>query len=187
MPIDLNLLRTDRGGDPAKVRKSEVDRYRDTKFIDELIAADEKWRKMKYSLDTKKYEVGKISKAVAEKKKASKGKDPCDEERAQAKVMNEEIEGIKVEVAEAEKKVNDLQGKIGNILSPNVPIFKDGKDNQVIDTWGEPKKIDIDGKTLGRMHHHEIMHCLDIADLERGSKISGHRGYFLKGMGVLLN
>jgi seryl-tRNA synthetase len=31
------------------------------------------------------------------------------------------------------------------------------------------------------------MQCLDIVDLDRGSKIAGHRGFFLKGLGVLLN
>lgn len=47
--------------------------------------------------------------------------------------------------------------------------------------------INIDGKTLGHMHHHELMECLDIVDFKRGQKIAGHRGYFLKGDGVLLN
>jgi seryl-tRNA synthetase len=31
------------------------------------------------------------------------------------------------------------------------------------------------------------MQILDIVEFERGQKIAGHRGYFLKGAGVLLN
>ena len=31
------------------------------------------------------------------------------------------------------------------------------------------------------------MNLLDIVELERGQKVAGHRGYFLKGMGVMLN
>lgn len=31
------------------------------------------------------------------------------------------------------------------------------------------------------------MECLDIVDFKRGQKVAGHRGYFLKGDGVLLN
>jgi seryl-tRNA synthetase len=31
------------------------------------------------------------------------------------------------------------------------------------------------------------MRCLDMLEAERGSKVAGHRGYFLKGVGVLLN
>ena len=39
----------------------------------------------------------------------------------------------------------------------------------------------------GKMHHHELMKCLDILESARGAKVAGHRGYFLKGYGVLLN
>jgi len=31
------------------------------------------------------------------------------------------------------------------------------------------------------------MECIDMVELERGSKVAGHRGYYLKGPGVLLN
>lgn len=58
--------------------------------------------------------------------------------------------------------------------------------NPIVSTWGEIEEQKIDG-TPGNMHHHEIMKALDAFDAERGSKIAGHRGYFLKGVGVLLN
>jgi len=45
----------------------------------------------------------------------------------------------------------------------------------------------VDGNSLGHLHHHEIMACLDIVEFERGSRVVGHRGYYLKGAGVLLN
>jgi len=56
MPIDINLLRVDagkglklrlKGGDPEKVKKSEADRFRDPKIVDEIIEIDERWRKRK--------------------------------------------------------------------------------------------------------------------------------------------
>jgi seryl-tRNA synthetase len=49
------------------------------------------------------------------------------------------------------------------------------------------KELTVDGKTLGHLHHHEIMQCLDMVEFERGQRVAGHRGYYLKGMGVLLN
>jgi seryl-tRNA synthetase len=44
----------------------------------------------------------------------------------------------------------------------------------------------IDGKP-GSAHHHQILEWIGGYDPERGVKVSGHRGYFLKGYGVLLN
>lgn len=69
----------------------------------------------------------------------------------------------------------------------DVPISKDEANNAVVSQWGEVPELAVDGKTLGKLHHHEIMQCLDMVEFERGQKIAGHRGYFLKGVGVLLN
>ena len=76
---------------------------------------------------------------------------------------------------------------IGNVLGDNVPIFKSEDDNEEIKKWGKVPDLEIDGKTLGKLHHHEIMNLIDMFDMERGQKVAGHRGYFLKGVGVLLN
>jgi seryl-tRNA synthetase len=76
---------------------------------------------------------------------------------------------------------------IGNIVASDVPVSKDEAHNAVYSKWGEIPELKVDGKTLGHLHHHEIMQCLDIVEFERGQKIAGHRGYFLKGAGVLLN
>lgn len=73
-------------------------------------------------------------------------------------------------------------------MSPNATISKTEDDNKVVRTFLEPNKdLVVDGKSLGKLHHHEIMQCLDMVEFERGQRVAGHRGYFLKGVGVLLN
>ena len=78
-------------------------------------------------------------------------------------------------------------GTIGNIVPADVPVSKDEADNGIKSTWGEIPEIKVDGRTVGHLHHHEIMAIADMVEFERGQKIAGHRGYFLKGAGVLLN
>jgi seryl-tRNA synthetase len=39
----------------------------------------------------------------------------------------------------------------------------------------------------GGYPHHKVLELIGGYDPERGQKIAGHRGYFLKGYGVLLN
>jgi hypothetical protein len=41
MPIDKNLIRKDKGGDPDMVRKSLADRFKDPAIVDECIELDE--------------------------------------------------------------------------------------------------------------------------------------------------
>ena len=85
------------------------------------------------------------------------------------------------------KELTTKLNSIGNIVHHDVPISKDEENNGVVTVWGTIPELKVDGKTLGKLHHHEIMEVLDVCEFERGQKIAGHRGYFLKGAGVLLN
>lgn len=84
-----------------------------------------------------------------------------------------------------DKLVKDYS-KVGNIVHHSVPIDDNEDNNKIERTWGEVNKREINGKP-GSAHHHEILQWIGGYDSERGSKVAGHRGYFLKGYGVLLN
>ena len=72
------------------------------------------------------------------------------------------------------------------MVHDSVPIEKNEDLNKVERTWGKISEIKVNS-TLGRCHHHEILAMIDGYDPKRGQKIAGHRGYFLKGAGALLN
>ncbi|PCI29288.1 serine--tRNA ligase [Candidatus Kaiserbacteria bacterium] len=65
---------------------------------------------------------------------------------------------------------------------PHVPDGNDDQDNQEIKVWGEKTQFDFEAKS-----HVDIMTKLDMVDFERGVKVSGFRGYFLKKDGALLS
>lgn len=138
-------------------------------------------------MESLKKQKNDISRTVAQKKKDSKGQDKCEEEIAQSKALDGKIEELEAARDKLEKDLAKELNKIGNIISPNVPISNTEDDNKVIRTWGVPTDLEVTGEELGKLHHHEVMQCLDIIELERGSRVAGHRGYFLKGLGVLLN
>lgn len=142
---------------------------------------------VRYDVDNLRKELGLVSKKVAEKMKASKGQDKCEEEKAQANEIKEKIEQAEKQLEEVEADRTKKLNSIGNIVWEDVPISKDEANNKVVAKWGEIPELKVDGKTLGHLHHHEVMQCLDVVEFERGQKIAGHRGYFLKGAGVLLN
>ncbi len=76
----------------------------------------------------------------------------------------------------------DLMLRVPNVPDPSVPDGDSDADNQEIKVWGEKPNFDFEPKD-----HVEIMKTLDIADFERGAKVHGFRGYFLKGDGALLS
>jgi len=62
MPIDIKLLRVEKGDDPEKlkasqesierVKKSQRDRFADETLVDQVIDLDEQWRKANYQMET---------------------------------------------------------------------------------------------------------------------------------------
>lgn len=82
--------------------------------------------------------------------------------------------------------MNALVNKIGNLVHETVPVHNDEEFNKVERTWGEIPDIKVNS-TPGRCHHHEILAMIDGYDPRRGIKVAGHRGYYLKGAGALLN
>ena len=68
-----------------------------------------------------------------------------------------------------------------------MPVSDDEANNKVERTWGEVNEERKFDGSLGNLHHHHVMLLLDAYDAEPGANLAGHRGYFLKGPGVLLN
>jgi seryl-tRNA synthetase len=85
-----------------------------------------------------------------------------------------------------EKELSDLRdkkvGHIGNIVHESVPVSNNEDDNKVVATWGEKKS-----PCAKPLHHHELLWMIDGYEPQRGVDVAGHRAYFLKGAGVLLN
>lgn len=140
---------------------------------------------MRYNLDSLKKEWNDIGKVIRDKKKANK-EDPCAEEIK----LKDENELKQKAVEEEEKqllvKIDQLINSIGNIVHDSVPISNNENDNTIVRTWGEKSQLKITDKR-GGLNHHKVLQALGGYDPERGQKVAGHRGYFLKGVGVLLN
>lgn len=131
-------------------------------------------------------EYNKANKEVGQRKKESKGEDPCTELIALVKEHEQKIKEAEVGEKEAYNQLLSRVAKIGNIVDERVPVNNDEEHNRVERTWGEIPKLVINS-TKGHCHHHEILAMIDGYDPKRGVKLAGHRGYFLKGPGVLLN
>lgn len=86
---------------------------------------------------------------------------------------------------ELKKIISDWKAlllQVPNIPDASVPEGKDDSENQEIKIWGERVKLGFIPKS-----HVELMTSLCLADFERGTKVSGFRGYFLKNEAVLLS
>lgn len=90
---------------------------------------------------------------------------------------------IKEEELKAVMEVwRDLMLRVPNVPDPSVPDGNSDAENVEVKVWGEKTNFDFAPKD-----HVEIMKALDLADFERGAKVHGFRGYFLKGDAAILS
>lgn len=99
-----------------------------------------------------------------------------------AKEVKEKMQKSEEDLKEVMIEWQALMLQVPNIPDMSVPEGKTDEDNQEIKNWGDKPKFDFEPKD-----HIEIMQNLGMVDFERGSKIHGFRGYFLKGDGARLS
>jgi seryl-tRNA synthetase len=169
--LDVKLLRET----PEVIRNDLKKRGWTEKLplVDEALAADAEWRQTKKRVDDLRHSQNKVTAEIAALKKA--GKD--------AKEKLAEAKGIPAEIASLEKKAQELQARVReilmslpNILHESVPVGPDDSGNVTIRTWGAPRKFDFTPKD-----HLDLLGALGLIDMERAAKISGARFFFLKG------
>ncbi len=99
----------------------------------------------------------------------------------EGKEVKEKITELEPQLKEIRSKFEDLMVLVPVIPAEDTPVGKDDSENVEICVWGEKPKFNFVPKT-----HIELGESLDIFDLERGAKVSGYRGYYLKNEGALL-
>lgn len=99
----------------------------------------------------------------------------------EGKKIKEQIAQKESELNTLESELNDLMSFLPGIPSADTPIGPDESGNTVHHMWGEKPAFDFEPK-----NHVDLMTNLGLLDLERGVKVSGFRGYFLKGDGAML-
>jgi len=97
------------------------------------------------------------------------------------KLIKKQIAKLEPEYKIIEQEYDALMAKVPTIPSSDTPIGKNDEGNKEIYRKGDIPKFDFKPK-----NHIELGRILDILDLERGAKVGGYRGYYLKNEGVML-
>ena len=104
------------------------------------------------------------------------------------KVLIDKGKTLKIELDKKEEALKNLQDSIKPLILaiPNPPkqdvkIGKNDTENDVVKKYKEPTKFSFKAKD-----HLTLGEALGIIDVQRASKVSGSRFYYLKGDAVLL-
>ena len=99
----------------------------------------------------------------------------------QGRSIKKKIAGLEKRNGIIGEEYLDLMARVPNIPSADTPVGKNDTENVEIDKWGDITKFDFQPKS-----YIEIAKDLDLLDFERGVKVSGYRGYYVKNQAVML-
>lgn len=170
--LDIKFIRENKNlvQQAAKKKRIEFD-------VEKLLEVDDKRKKFLGKVEEKRAEQrvanNEIVKASSEEREAILEK---------MKVIKEELGREEAELKEVMGEWQSLMLNVPNIPDASVPDGEGEEGNAILKEWGNKPKFSFEPKD-----HVEIMTQLDMVDFERGTKVHGFRGYFLKNAGVLLS
>lgn len=169
--LDIKFIRENKDLVAMGAKKKRIDFD-----VEALIKIDDQRRELLKSVEEMRAKQNEVSKKLVQVSDAEKS------------ALLDEMKVLKNNLVESEKKLEDasvewrkLMIRVPNIPDISVPEGADDSFNQEVKTWGEKTKFDFTPKD-----HVALMTKLDLVDFERGTKISGFRGYVLKNEGALL-
>src|SRR4051812_185310 len=169
--IDPVLLREN----PELVKRSQEARGESPETVDEALGADRARRAAITAFEELRAAQNAHGKKVAQAPKEEKAALV-----AEAKQLSEQVKQAHHAVTAAEKASDSAFGKLENIIIEGVPAGGEA-DFVTLRTHGEPAQFDFEPRD-----HLELGELLGAIDMERGTKVSGSRFYFLTGIGARL-
>lgn len=177
--LDIKFIRENKDIVIAGAKKKHIN-----VDIEALIKLDDSRRELQAKLDDMRAQQNVASDAIASAK--------TPEERQEVIGRMQTLkEGMKADEEALQSVMRDwraLMVMVPNVPDMTVPEGESDADNQETRRWspnagdgGDPSKFNFEPKS-----HVDLMIQNDMADFERGAKVAGFRGYFLKNDGARL-
>jgi seryl-tRNA synthetase len=154
----------------AKKKRIEFD-------VDKLLSVDDTRRQLQKTFEEKKTEQNIANNQIVQALGPEKTNI-----LERMKFLKQEINEIEEKLKSVMPEWQSLMLQVPNIPDISVPDGETDADNQEIKKWGEIRQFDFEAKS-----HIDIMINLNMVDFERGVKVAGFRGYYLKGDGAMLS
>jgi len=171
--LDIKFIRENKDVVQAGAKKKLIN-----VDIEKLIALDDERLKQLKQVEELRSEVNRVSNDIAR-----------DQDPALKIQLIEEMRSVKEDIKSKEEKLKTIMEEwqllmlqVPNVPDMSVPEGATDAENQEVKSWGEKTIFNFTPKD-----QMTLLKDLDLADFERGVKVAGFRGYFLKNEGALLS
>ncbi len=170
--LDIKFIRENKDIVQSGAKKKLIDID-----IEKLIALDDTRLKELKEIEDLRAEINRVSNDIGRDQDPALKIQLIEEMRA----VKDDIKGKEEKLKSTMEEWQKLMLHVPNVPDISVPEGKNDEENQEIRTWGEKPQFSFTPK-----NHVELMLAHDMADFERGSKVAGFRGYFMKNDGARL-
>lgn len=167
--LDINYIREN----TDTVKKAAQNKNRPSEAIDRVLTVDTERRRLIVTIESIRQERNRLN----EQLKVGR----TEALMAKSSELKQQLQDLEPQLRQTESTFYELMLQIPNVPFDEVPVGKDESGNVVVKTWGDIPKLGFTPKS-----HIELAKDLDIIDFDRGSKVAGFRGYFLKNDAVML-
>ncbi len=151
--------------------------------VDELITADDERRAALALIEAKRAEQNAMSDKIA----SATSPDDRNKMIADMKTLKTGLQKEEEAFKDTLKKWQTLMLQVPNIPDVSVPEGDDDAGNKEVRAWGTIRDFSKETPPFTPKNQVELTEALDMADFEKGTKVAGFRGYFLKNDGFTLN
>ncbi len=167
--LDIQFVRENQD----RVRQSTQNKNLDPGVVDQVLKLDETRRDLLTKSQTIRAERNKLNDQLKQAR--------TDELIKKSQKLKVDLVKIETELKLIDENFDQLMLQIPNVTLEEVPVGKDSTGNQVVRLAGTKPEFGFTPKD-----HQQLGLDLDLLDLDRGSKVAGYRGYFLKNQAVAM-
>jgi len=171
--LDLKFIRAN-----VELVRQAIANKNEKANLDELLALDDKRRKLQFEFDQHKASQNQVSQEIALRKK---NKEDASELIAKMGSVADQIKQINAELTKVEEELKAILIWVPNVPHATVPVGKSESDNRFIREWGSKKEFDFTPKD-----HLEVASQNNLLDMQRGAKVTGSGFPVYTGLGASL-
>ena len=171
--LDIKFVRENKDIVKDNIKK----KFQDEKLplVDEVVALDEEFRKLKNNQDELRSKRNSISNEIGNLMREGKKEEGL-AKKEEVNKINEEIAKEEAREGELQEQIKGIMMKIPNIIDDSVPIGKDDSENVEIEKFGEPVVPSYEIP-----FHGDILEMMNGLDKEASGRTSGNGFYYLIG------
>jgi len=171
--IDVKLIRNN-----LELVRNAMLRRKDETNLDSFLSLDEQRRDLLTKVESLKNTKNSVSQQIATLKMQ---KQDANELILEMRRVAEVIKEYDSQVSKIEEELEIMLLKMPNLPDNEVPDGASDEANVVVRSWGNPRKFEFEPKA-----HWELGEKLGVLDFAAGSKVTGSRFTFCKGLGARL-